>query len=99
MEENGLRDEVGARNYDLVINNGYDPEELLFFVNPCFDGALIGVSDSGHLIYDYDKMVEAAMEEEGWTEEEARDWIDYNSIRSLPYVDCAPVVMYRLYED
>ena len=33
------------------------------------------------------------------TAEDAIEWIEYNTIRSLPYAgENAPIVMYRLYE-
>ena len=81
-------------NREFLAENGY--EDLVVFENPSFDAAIIGVSEDDRVIYDYDLMIEAAMAEEGWTEEEAIDWIDYNTIRSLPYVDNAPIIMYKL---
>lgn len=81
-------------NREILADNGY--EDSVVFENPSFDKAIIGVSHDDRVIYDYDLMVEAAMEEEGWTENEAMDWIDFNTIRSLPFVDGAPIIMYRL---
>lgn len=60
-------------------------EETLFFENPSFVKAITGITDSEQLIYDYDLMIEAAMEE-GWTAEESIEWIEYNTIRSIPYM-------------
>ena len=84
-------------NRDLLIHNGY--EDITVFENPSFEGALVGVSSDDRAIYSYDKMVESAMQQEGWTEEEARDWIDYNTIRSLSYVENGPIILYSLIED
>ena len=61
-------------------------EDTIFFENPSFVKAIIGITDSEQLIYDYNMMIEAAMEEEGWTAEESIEWIDYNTIRSIPYM-------------
>ena len=61
-------------------------EETMFFENPSFVKAIIGITDSGQLIYDYDLMISAAMEEEGWTDEEAIEWIEYNTLRTIPYM-------------
>jgi hypothetical protein len=61
-------------------------EETVFFENPSFVKAITGITDSEQLIYDYNLMIEAAMEEEGWTAEESIEWIDYNTIRSIPYM-------------
>jgi hypothetical protein len=47
-------------------------------------------------------MVEWAMKEYGWDETEAVEWIDYNTIRSLPYARSIaghgepPIIMYRM---
>jgi hypothetical protein len=61
-------------------------EDTIFFKNPSFVKAITGITDSEQLIYDYNLMIEAAMEEEGWTCDEAIDWIEYNTIRSIPYM-------------
>jgi hypothetical protein len=68
-------------------------EETVFFENPSFVKAITGITDSGQLIYDYDLMIAAAMEEEGWDAEGAIEWIEYNTIRSIPYMGYAhPIV-------
>lgn len=81
---------------EILCETGY--EDLVVFENPSFDKAIIGVSHNDRVIYDYDLMVESAMEEEGWTEEEARDWIDFNTLGSLVYQDNAPIIMYKIEE-
>ena len=58
---------------------------------------MIGISEDERAIYDFDLMVEWLMKNDGMTSEEAIEWIEYNTIRSLPYVgDKAPIIMYRL---
>ena len=45
-----------------------------------FDGldyAIVGVSHTGYYIYDYDRMIQCFIED-GMTEEESVEWIDYN---------------------
>ena len=61
-------------------------EETVFFEAPSFVKAITGITESEQLIYDYDLMISAAMEEEGWTAEDAIEWIEYNTIRSIPYM-------------
>lgn len=61
-------------------------EETVFFENPSFVKAITGITDSEQLIYDYDLMIAAAMEEENWEAEEAIEWIDFNTLRSIPYM-------------
>lgn len=81
-------------NSELLVDNGY--EDVVVFDNPSFEGALIGVSESNCAIYDYELMVEAMMRDEGVTAEEAMEWIDYNTIRALPYTQNAPIILFPL---
>ena len=72
----------------------------MYLTNPEYTGAIIGVTSDGNVAYHYDKMIECLVEEEGWTWEEAVDWIDYNVIRGLPYMgEMRPVVIYSLGDD
>lgn len=43
--------------------------------------------------YDYYEMVQYLVDSDGMTEEEAEDFIQYNTIRSLPYYENHPVVI------
>ena len=48
-----------------------------------FDSAIIGVADghdSGRVVYDYEKMIEACMKEAGMTYEDSVEWIEFNTI-------------------
>ena len=48
-------------------------------------------------IDDYDKMIEWLMKEEDWSYDVAADWVNYNTIRALPYMgEDAPIIMYPL---
>ena len=77
--------------------NGY--EGVKFLTDYSYDDALIGVTEDNRAVYDYEKMVAWLMEAEGWTYEEAAEWVDYNTIRALPYMgEGAPIVMYPLIE-
>lgn len=82
----------------ILLDMGY--EDSIIFENPDYDSAIVGVSDNGEVIYDFDKMVRRLIEEEDMSAEEAADFISYNSIRSLPYIgEGAPIIMYALWED
>ena len=61
-------------------------EETVFFEHPSFVKAITGITVSEQLIYDYELMIAAAMEEENWNVEEAVEWIEYNTLRSIPYM-------------
>lgn len=80
---------------EKLINAGYD--DVVYLVNYSYDDALIGVSDDNRAIYDYNKMVEWLVKEKSWTTLEAMEWIDYNTIRALPYMgEKCPIIMYRI---
>ena len=79
-------------------NNGVELDEVSYFVSPYFVDAIVGISDDNRLIYDYDLMIEAAMKEENWTEEEAIDWIEFNTIRTIPYMENGPIILNSFYD-
>ena len=82
---------------ERLLENGY--EGVKFLTDYSYDDALIGVTEDNRAVYDYEKMVTWLMETEGWTYEEAAVWVDYNTIRALPYMgEGAPIVMYPLIE-
>lgn len=80
-------------NRELLCELGY--EHLIVFENPDYDEAIIGVSHDDKVIYDYNKMLKHLIDTDGMSLEEAADFIDYNTLRALPYVgDGAPIIMY-----
>lgn len=73
-------------------------EETVVFENPSYLKAIIGISDDGALCYSYNKMVQCLMEEDKMEQEEAMEFIDYNTIRALPYTSSMgvrPIVVYN----
>lgn len=83
----------------LLSDYGYDESdmnEIVTFSNPSYEDAVIGITTDMRLIYDYDRMVEWCITNEDMTEEQAVEWIDYNTIRSLGYIENAPLIMYKL---
>lgn len=79
---------------EKIENAGY--EDIVIFDNPSFDDALIGVSTDDRAVYDFEKMVECLMIEDDMSYEEAAEFIDFNTIRSLPYVGGSPIIVYEL---
>ena len=80
---------------ELLLENGY--EGIKYLTNYSYDTALVGVSHDNRAIYDYRLMVEWLVMEEGFTEEEAVEWIDFNTVRALPYMGHdSPIIMYTL---
>ena len=78
-----------------ILNADY--EDVVYLINYSYDDALIGISEDNRAIYDFNKMVEWLMREEHFTDTEAIEWIEYNTIRALPYMGPkAPIIMYTL---
>lgn len=87
MTQEELREYLSDRGYDDVV----------LFENFDYADAFIGVSSDGRAIYDYEKMADSLVKREGWSYEDAIEWIDYNTIRALPYGgNDAPIIMYPL---
>ena len=78
-----------------LIDKGYKDIKLLD--NYSYDTALIGVTTDNRAVYDYQLMIEWLIHTEEFTEEEAMEWIDYNTIRALPYMgEDAPIILNRV---
>lgn len=74
---------------------GYD--DVVLFEDYSYDDALIGVSEDGRAVYDFNKMVTWLFYTQGMDVDEAMEWIELNTIGSLPYAGPdGPIVMYPL---
>lgn len=80
---------------EKLIDAGY--EDVLIFSNPDYDEALIGVTETNQAVYDFDKMVEWLVRNDGLSYDEAVEFIEYNTIRALPYFgERAPIIIYPI---
>lgn len=80
---------------ERLLDAGY--EDVVILENYSYDDALVGVTEDGRAVYDFERMVRWLVETEGMDELEAVEWIEYNTIRALPYAgDRAPIIMYPL---
>lgn len=73
-------------------------EDSIVFENPDYDSAIIGYDANNYrIIYDYQKMIEYLIENDGMSYEEAVEFIEYNTLRSIPYAgDKAPIVKHNM---
>lgn len=85
MINNELRDYIAEKH-----------EEAVVFNIPSYDNAIVGLSDDGRVIYDYDLMVKELTNDTALTEDEAIQYIDYNTIRTLSYIEeqVRPIIIY-----
>ena len=74
-----------------------DYEDTVVMENPDYLSAIVGISDDGRLIYDYEKMVEHLVATDGMDYDEACEFIDFNTIGALPYMgEKRPVILTRI---
>jgi len=68
---------------------------IILFENPNYDNAFVGLTLEGdRAVYDYNKMVEHLMTEDNMDYDEAVEFIDYNTLRALPYMgDKGPLII------
>ena len=80
---------------EKIISAGY--EDVILLANYSYDDALVGVTEDGRAVYDFWKMVAWLVEKEGFEETEAIEWIEYNTIRAIPYMGAqGPIIMHPL---
>ena len=88
------------KNIDLeerLLEFGYEGAVILR--NHDYETAVIGVDTEGRVVYSFEKMVKYLIDNEKMTEEEAIEWIEYNTIRALPYMGGkAPIIVKELPE-
>ena len=59
-----------------------------------FADRFIGLSEGNSAVYSYEKLVTAlAAQHEGWNELDAIEWLEYNTLRALPYIHCGNTPM------
>ena len=85
-----------SENRELLIEMGLD--ESIVFENPSYDSAIIGYDEiTQKVVYDYEKMVECLVKEDGMECDEAMEFIDYNTIRACPYMgENAPIILKKI---
>jgi len=94
-QTNGQKRERTAEQ--ILADNGYDAEDIVLLKDESYDSALIAVTDDCRAVYSYDKMVEWYMEKNGCDADDAMEWIDYNTLRAIPYAgEKAPIVVKEL---
>ena len=87
-----LRTEDDVKN--LIEDYGY--EDIIIFSNPDYASAFVGISEDIRAVYDYDKMIKFLMNEHDMSDIEAVEFIEFNTIRALPYFENAPIIIYNL---
>lgn len=80
---------------DILCDRG--AEDAIVLEQPDYLSAIVGISEDGRVVYSYSLMVEYLMITDGMEAEEAVEFIDFNTIRALPYMgEKSPVILYDL---
>ena len=65
--------------------------------SPSYISAIVGISTDGRLIYSRPLMVAYLCEQDGMTELDAEEFIDFNTVGALPNMgEKAPIIMEEL---
>lgn len=65
----------------------------LFFDDPSYDKSIIGVNNKGVVIYDYEKMINELSEDNAMSFDDAKDFIDYNTVNAYNG-DYTPIIVF-----
>lgn len=84
------------KNRELLNQLGHN--DAIVFEHPSYDEAIIGIDSNERVVYDFEQMAECLMKDDGMSYEDAVEFIEYNTIRALPYMPNSPIVMYGLDE-
>lgn len=71
-------------------NRGY--EDVIVFENEDYEGCIVGVTTNNEAVYSKSKMVEWYMKQYHCSEEEALEWIEYNTEGSLGF-EGSPIIL------
>lgn len=77
---------------EYIEDHGYD--SVMLFESPDYHDAFIGISTDDRAVYSFSRMVESLMAEDGMSEDDAIEFIEFNTIRALPYMGSeSPIVV------
>ena len=69
---------------------------IKLFDNPCYPNSIIGLTHDDRAIYDMELMIADLMVEDNISYIDALEFIEYNTLRALPYAgNDAPIVLYQ----
>jgi len=64
-----------------------EAEGAIILDNPAFDNSIVGISTEGCVVYNYQKMIEEYCKDNSCSHEDAKEFIDYNTVRMIPYLN------------
>ena len=74
-----------------------DFNDTVVLEEPSYLSAILGINEEGRVIYSYEKMIQYLMLTCNMSFEESAEFIDYNTIRAIPYMGKkSPIILYRV---
>ena len=67
-------------------------EDVIFFENEDYEGCIVGVTTNNEAVYSKSKMIEWYMKQYHCSEEEALEWIEYNTEGSIGF-EGSPIIL------
>jgi hypothetical protein len=70
--------------------------QIKLFDNPRYPNSIIGLTQDDRAIYDMELMISDLIQEDNISYFDALEFIEYNTIRALPYAgNDAPIILYH----
>jgi hypothetical protein len=89
-----MRDENFRKALNTFIEENDIEEDIIILEDHAYDRSIVGLTADCRLVYDFDRMVEEFAEDEGCDETEAIEWLEYNTMRAVPYMgERAPIIL------
>ena len=89
-------DELKEKIADIVLDEE-ELDKIIILEGDEFANGVIGLTSNNHMVYSYERLVESLSEEYGETG--AIEWLEYNTIPSLPYMSSygnEPIIIYEI---
>ncbi len=73
-----------------------NPDAIVLEPRSTFNRAIIGTDPDGRIVYSANKIINAFVDEDEMTEEEAIEYFEYNTLRAIQYMGSAnkPILVY-----
>lgn len=84
---------------DMVGGDEDTLNQIVILEGDEFADGFIGLSVDDSAVYSYEKLVTSlSTQNEGWDETDAIEWLEYNTLRSLPYIKegNAPIIIHEI---
>lgn len=92
---------TNAELKDLIAEHVMDEDELdqiIILEGDEFADGFIGLTEDNHAVYGYERLIDSLCKHNNWEYTDAVEWIEYNTLRAIPYMGSVgkePMVIYE----